>query len=113
MLVDNSSTAVQVLSGKNGRNASNGIAKLYAQFLATKLNIACGTSDLDVADVIAYADDFLTDHDCTAWKTLGKDDRKTVLGWMGTLDDYNNGVIGPGHCDDDQRGVRIEATLLR
>lgn len=28
-------------------------------------------------------------------------DRSEVIGWAGTLDQYNNGYIGPGHCDED------------
>ena len=32
---------------------------------------------------------------------LEKDQMKMVLHWMGTLDEFNNGIIGPGYCDDD------------
>jgi hypothetical protein len=28
--------------------------------------------------------------------------RKLFIELAGTLDDYNNGLIGPGHCDEDQ-----------
>ncbi|UCC80224.1 MAG: DNRLRE domain-containing protein [Candidatus Zixiibacteriota bacterium] len=81
-----------------GRN-SNGITKLYAQLLGSKLNIAAGADDTDVAAVIAAADDFLADHYYTDWNSLNKPTKHMVLGWMSDLDDYNNGITGPGHCD--------------
>ncbi|MEW6413575.1 MAG: hypothetical protein AB1483_14055, partial [Candidatus Zixiibacteriota bacterium] len=78
----------------------NGIIKLYAQLLAAKLNFAAGADDSEVAGVVSDADDFLADHGYADWYSLSKDDQKMVLGWMETLDYYNNGDIGPGHCDD-------------
>ena len=77
---------------------SNGINKLYAQLLAAKLNIENGASASAIADVIAAADAFLATRGSAAWGSLSKDVRSQVLGWMETLDDYNNGRLGPGHC---------------
>ena len=31
---------------------------------------------------------------------LSKDDRQMVLEWKDMFDMYNNGHIGPGHCDE-------------
>ncbi|MCP4684888.1 MAG: DNRLRE domain-containing protein [bacterium] len=99
LYVEDAATAVAVLRMKTyGRN-SNGITKLYAQLLGTKLNLANGATGAVVAGAIAEADAFLADHDWKDWRSLG-DDQETVLGWKDTLDDYNNGIIGPGHCDD-------------
>ncbi|WP_167757823.1 hypothetical protein [Deinococcus fonticola] len=50
-----------------------------------------------VSSVIA-ADPFLALHDSASWATLSKADRAQVNAWMSALDDYNNGLTGPGHC---------------
>lgn len=97
VLVDSAAEAVQYLS-MNGA-ASNGINKLYAQLLAAKLNIASGASGSAVSSVIAAADAFLAQYDSASWSTLSKAQKQQVLSWMTTLDNYNNGLIGPAHCD--------------
>ena len=60
----------------------------------------CGASDSDIADIITGADIFLAMYDYTDWKSLSDDDTESVKYWHGMLDDYNNGIIGPGHCDE-------------
>lgn len=82
------------------KKKSNGIIKLYAQLLGAKLNIENGADGSDVAGVIAEADAFLADYDWTDWRGLSKPEKQMVIGWMSMIDDYNNGIIGPGHCDD-------------
>ena len=91
--------AVLVLTMKFYGGGKNGIAKLYAQMLATKLNIANGASDGDLSDALTMADDFLAEHSASDWKRLSKADKKMVLKWKSMFDGYNNGDIGPGHCD--------------
>ena len=56
---------------------------------------------MPLADVIAEADDFLAMYDWLDWADLDKAQMHKVLGWKDMLDDYNNGHIGPGYCDDD------------
>ena len=100
--VTDSTTAVGILHmhiDKCGGN-SNGIGKLYAQLLAAKLNLAAGADGSVIDTIITSADTFLTDHDQNDWDSLSTDDQQMVLTWKSTLDDYNNGVIGPGSCDD-------------
>lgn len=97
--VTDAGIAFEVLS-MEWDSPKNGIIKLYAQLLAAKLNFAAGADDTDVADTVSEADDFLAAYGWGSWYELSKDDQKMVVGWMETLDDYNNGVIGPGHCDD-------------
>ena len=80
-------------------DASNGINKLYAQLLAAKLNIANGASGAAVLQTITQADLFLASHGASDWNSLTSAQRQQVLAWMSTLDDYNNGRLGPGHCD--------------
>ena len=80
---------------------SNGITKLYAHLLAAKLNIANGANGDDIADTIADADAFLGDYNWESWNDLSQDDRQMVLGWKDMLEDYNEGIIGPGSCGGD------------
>jgi hypothetical protein len=97
-------TAVDYLSQKVHGRPNNGISKLYAQLLAAKLNIANGADPADAADVINDADDFLADHGWSEWESLESDQRHELLHWKDMLDWYNNGMIGPGHCGDDEPG---------
>lgn len=80
--------------------ASNGINKLYAQLLTAKLNGANGANLSAVSAVIAAADAFLANNDSASWASLAKSQQQTVLGWMTALDNYNNGLTGPGHCGE-------------
>ena len=101
--VDNTAEAVQFLSfygSNNDFNASNGINKLYAQLLAAKLNIANGADGSILAPTISAADSFLTTNDPLNWSGLSRAQKNQVLVWVTTLDYYNNGLIGPGHCSE-------------
>lgn len=100
LAVTDAATAVAVLEMRTYGRPNNGITKLYAQLLAAKLNVAAGADGSAVADVVDAADDFLAAHDWSAWSGLSRDDQHMVLDWMSMLDDYNNGYVGPGHCDD-------------
>lgn len=93
--------AVDYLSKKVYGAPSNGITKLYAQLLAAKLSINNGASGDDVADAIEDADEFLGLYDYEDWGSLTDEQRDSVMYWHGMFDDYNNGVIGPGHCHDE------------
>ena len=93
-------TAAQAVSllDKSG-DASNGINKLYAQLLGAKLNIANGANGSAVLQTITQADAFLATHSAGDWGSLTAAQRQQVLSWAAMLDDYNNGRVGPGHCD--------------
>ena len=102
-VVNSAAKAVQFLEMRGSNNikdASNGINKLYAQLLAAKLNIASGANGSAVAATIAAADAFLATNDSLSWASLSKSAQQSVLGWMTTLDKYNNGLIGPLHCSE-------------
>jgi hypothetical protein len=95
--------AVQLLSFYGSNNvfsASNGINKLYAQLLAAKLNIANGADGSAISSTIAAADAFLASNNSTSWASLTKAQQQAVNSWMSALDNYNNGLTGPGHCDN-------------
>ena len=70
---------------------SNGIDKLYAQLLATKLNLGSGSPSgyTDLLTKIGEADAFL------ATNNLSKSDKNKVLAWMTFFDTYNNTGL---HC---------------
>ena len=97
--VTDATIAVAVLKMKTYGKNNNGITKLYAQLLGAKLSILTGAFDAAVAGIIADADAFLADHDWNDWRGLTRAEKEMVLGWKSTLDDYNNGLLGPGHCD--------------
>ena len=99
--VSTAGEALQYLSFYGSNNvfdASNGINKLYAQLLAAKLNIANGADGSILAPTIAAADAFLITNDSLNWSSLSRAQKNQVLIWVTTLDYYNNGLIGPGHC---------------
>ena len=96
--VTTAAQAVNVLSMNVG-DPSNGITKLYAQLLAAKLNMANGADIDDISKVMNQADAFLANNNETNWASLSKSQRNTVVKWMAELDLFNNGLLGPGHCD--------------
>lgn len=83
---------------------SNGVTRLYAHFLAAKLNIANGASAEDIADLVVEADDFLAENDWEDWHEFDEETRQMINMWKDTFEDYNEGEIGPGHCDHDDDG---------
>ncbi|HEY1014091.1 MAG TPA: hypothetical protein VGE07_15370 [Herpetosiphonaceae bacterium] len=78
---------------------SNGIKKLQAQLLATKLNLAAGADGAQVTAAIAEADAFLATHAASTWTGLSKAEQNQVLRWKDIFDNFNNGRIGPPHCN--------------
>jgi hypothetical protein len=101
--VTTAAQAVQFLEFKGSDGvfgASNGINKLYAQLLGAKLNIENGADGSAVASTIALADAFLANNNSLNWSGLSRAQKNQVLSWATTLDNYNNGLIGPGHCSE-------------
>lgn len=99
VVVSNTTMSHAILDMSYGGGApSNGISKLMAQLLGAKLSIANGASNADVAATITAADTFLTSHSVGDWSSLSKAEKGMVNGWMTALDDFNNGITGPGHC---------------
>lgn len=77
-------------------NAYYILAHAYIATELNKLNGASTTAEVDAAFSKAIAW-FLTH---TPSGTISKTDRAKLLGWASTLDKYNNGLIGPGHCSE-------------
>lgn len=99
--VTTAAMAVDVLTMKVYGTNSNGITKLYGQMLGAKLSMADGADGGDIAATLAAADAFLATHNWNDWAGLSNAAKAMVLGWQSTLDNYNNGLIGPGHCDEE------------
>lgn len=77
--------------------AGNGLVSLAHQLIAAKLNIAQGADPTAAAATIAAADAqigalVIPPHGA------GYLHPSTTSSKTQTLDDYNNGIIGPGHC---------------
>lgn len=70
---------------------------LIHQLMAATLNVLNGADDAAIAAELVDANDWL------AANPLGSrprnPERSVGIGLSQTLDDYNNGLIGPGHCD--------------
>ena len=97
VVVTSAAQAVGLLSMSG--DASNGVNKLYAQELAAKLNLAHGSSSTAVASTLTASDAFLVLYNAGDWSSLSKTQKNSVNQWMSTFDSYNNGLIGPGHCN--------------
>ena len=72
---------------------------LAHQYIAARLNIAGGTSSTPAVNVaLAGATAFFSTY--TPSSTLSATVRAQAIAYAGTLADYNEGRIGPGHCPD-------------
>jgi hypothetical protein len=96
--VADNATASAVLSQNVFGAPSNGITKLYSQLLAADFNQLNGASVTAITTTLNDANTFLGLHFWPDWPILSKADQQKVLSYQSTLDSYNNGLIGPGHC---------------
>lgn len=73
--------------------------QLAHQYMAAKLNILAGASTTPAVDAaISGAEGYFPTVTNLDNKPTGSLKNK-LQGWADTLDDYNNGLIGPGHCN--------------
>jgi hypothetical protein len=73
---------------------------LAHQYIAARLNQANGASNTPAVDAaMAGALAFFSNSANTGNPAPAKSVRGPLLDFAGTLDHYNNGLIGPGHCD--------------
>ena len=112
LVVSSQTIGVNVLGQHTYGTPENGITKLYAQLLAAKLNGLRGASLTAVASTISAADTFLATHNQNDWATLTATEVANVMAWHTALDKYNNGLIGPGHCGDQEsnRALNVKST---
>lgn len=92
-------TQAQLLAILNQPVGGNGLISLAHQLIAAKLNVAQGASNLVVAATIIAADAqigaLVVPPIGAGYLAPGSTSAKTQV-----LDNYNNGIIGPGHCGD-------------
>jgi hypothetical protein len=72
---------------------------LAHQYIAAELNLYNDADPSDIASVFDEATKFLHDYTPEMVKD-DKDLQQKCVKLGGVLDDFNNGRIGPGHCDD-------------
>ena len=94
-------------SGKGGKYYILG-----HQYIAAQLNLLNNANPTDVVDAFNEATTFLNDHTPAEVKGNRSLEADCVrLG--GILDDFNNGRIGPGHCDDDDDESEVYQELTK
>lgn len=98
LVITNGSLGIAVLSENRCGTPANDLTSVYAELLAAKINLLHGADGTVVASTIAQADAFLASHTDADWCRLSRTDQQSVTAWKVTLNAYNNGQIGPGHC---------------
>ena len=102
-----SKSYIEVLNTNVGKGGKYYI--LAYQYIAAELNILAGANPTDIQVAFDEATTFLNNWTPEAVKgNKGLEAECVRLG--GILDDFNNGIIGPGHCpdDDEQTQASIE-----
>jgi hypothetical protein len=75
---------------------------LAHQYMAAKLNILNGTGSTPEVDAaITAAEAFFAANTPAGTLLLTKTQQNALKAYATTLDQYNNGIIGPGHCSDE------------
>jgi hypothetical protein len=77
----------------------NAFYNLAHQYMAAKLNVLNGSSSTLDVDAALSGAEALFGGLAAGSTTLTSSQRTDALAWASTLDSYNNGAIGPGHCD--------------
>ena len=90
-------TKPQLLSILGTPAVGNGLIVLSHQLIATKLNIANGAIATGISSTVASADALIGGLVCPPVGS-GYLTPSSTNGLTNTLDDWNNGVTGPGHC---------------
>ncbi len=90
-------TKAQLLDILNESVGGNGLVSLAHQLIAAKLNIASGADPTDASAAIAAADAVIGGL-LIPPVGAGYIHPSQTSSLTQTLDDYNNGIIGPGHC---------------
>ncbi|MDH3223502.1 MAG: DUF11 domain-containing protein, partial [Gemmatimonadota bacterium] len=72
------------------------------QYMAAYLNVQNGADPTALGTALTDASAWLESADPEARnRDLSPADRQLVQGWISLFSDYNEGIIGPGHCAED------------
>lgn len=99
-LGNNSYSVAQLVSILNQPVGGNGLISLAHQLIAAKLNIANGADGSAIASTIASADALIGN----LWVPpvqYGSLAPSATSALVLALNNYNTGLTGPGHCDDE------------
>lgn len=120
MLPDGAST-IFFLSGQSYYNvlwtspAGNAYYILAHQYIATQLNFLSGAYPVAAQDAFDEATGLFSLYTPAQIKAMKSNNpvRQRFLALASILDDYNNGIIGPGHCEDEgekaaEAGITIQ-----
>jgi hypothetical protein len=90
-------TAAQLLAILEEPAGGNKLTLLAHQLIAAKLSLIAGADPSTISATIAAADALIGG---LVVRPIGADTLPTTptTGYANTLDDFNNGLIGPGHC---------------
>ncbi|PRY13646.1 hypothetical protein CLV24_10516 [Pontibacter ummariensis] len=89
-------TYLEVL--KTAPKGGNAYYILAHQFIAAKLNMQGASSTPAVTEAFENAEDYFESHEPEdPYETV---DRALLIEWAETLTAYNEGKIGPGHCEE-------------
>jgi hypothetical protein len=91
-------TAAELCAILNTPAGGNGLISLAHQLIATKLNIANGADASGIAAAVAAADAQIGNLVIPPIGAGFLAPASTSANTQ-TLDDWNNGITGPGHCD--------------
>ena len=93
-------TYFQVMWTPSGGNAYYTLAH---QYIAAQLNVLAGADDTAIATAFADATTLFTTYTPAEIKALKGNNpvRQQFIALAGTLGSFNEGLIGPGHCDED------------
>lgn len=80
--------------------AGNAAYTLAHQYIAAQLNFLNGADPSAAQAAFDWATNYFTNTNPTLAKPNGAI-KKDVTDYAKILDNYNNGLIGPGHCDED------------
>jgi hypothetical protein len=92
-------TQAQLLAILDQPTQGNGLVSLAKQLIAAKLNVANGADASAVSSTIASSDALIGNLVVPPFGS-GYLAPSSTSALTETLDDYNNGIIGPGHCEE-------------
>ena len=73
---------------------------LAHQYAAAELNLLYGSMAPPAVDAALAGAKMLFEAQGDGDTTLNAMERRKAARWITTIDNYNNGVTGPGHCDE-------------
>lgn len=97
MIGDETYSKAEAITIFNTEPAGDATYILAHQFIAARLNILNGAESSAVATTMSEADIWFSSHPLGS--NPSNPDREQAISLSEILDDYNNGLIGPGHCD--------------